>query len=135
MDNLRVHNTAASAQRKACEERRKRLGESLATIQKFDTPLEQATTSSLEALQAYTLGRKAIENADQHAAIAFFQRAVSLDPNFPIAYNGLGVAYWNTGQTALGAQNTAKAYALSAGGIEAMSTRKSACARSERRTR
>src|SRR5579863_9905934 len=105
-------NHVLDALSKAASDMRAKLGESLSTIQKFNMPVEQASTSSLEALQAYTQGGKASENADQHAAIAFFQRAVSLDPNFAMAYIGLGISYLNTGQTELAAQNIAKAYAL-----------------------
>jgi serine/threonine protein kinase/tetratricopeptide (TPR) repeat protein len=98
---------------KAASELRGKLGESLASVQKFDTPLEQATTSSLEALQAYTLGQRAhVEKYDPAAAIALFQRAISLDPKFAMAYAALGLDYGNLGQAALGAENEAKAYAL-----------------------
>jgi len=92
---------------------RNKLGESLSTAQKFDTPLEQATTPSLEALQAYTLGRRAMSGrGDWSAAVPFFQRAVSLDPNFAIAYARLGMSYRNLGEAGLGAQNAQKAYQL-----------------------
>ena len=98
---------------KAASELRGKLGESLASVQKFDTPLEQATTSSLEALQAYTLGQRAhVEKYDPAAAIALFQRAISLDPKFAMAYSALGLDYGNLGQAALGAENQAKAYEL-----------------------
>ena len=69
---------------KAASEMRRRLGESLRTVQKYNTPLEQATTPSLEALQAYTLGVKADDDA---ASSAFYQRATQLDPNFAMAYS------------------------------------------------
>ena len=66
---------------------RKRLGESLASVQKYDALPEDTTTSSLEALQAYALGNKATDiDNDYLAAIPFFQRAVTLDPNFAMAY-------------------------------------------------
>jgi len=98
---------------KAASELRGKLGESLASVQKFDTPLEQATTSSLEALQAYTLGQRAhVEKYDPAAAIALFQRAISIDPKFAMAYAALGLDYGNLGQAALGAENIAKAYEL-----------------------
>ncbi len=70
------------------------LGESLRSVKKFDVPLEQATTSSLEALKAYSLGRK----QNSAAAIPFYERAIELDPNFAAAYTRLGVAYRNIGQ-------------------------------------
>ncbi len=69
---------------------REKLGESLASVQKFNQPLEEVTTSSLEALQAYTRGQ--VENNDD-AALPYFKRAVELDPNFAIAYASLGSAY------------------------------------------
>src|ERR1035438_2108138 len=69
---------------------RSRLGESLGTVRGFDTPLEQATTSSLEALQAYTLGQKDfMAKSDFAASVPLFQRAISLDPDFAVAYNSL----------------------------------------------
>jgi predicted Ser/Thr protein kinase len=91
---------------------RNKLGESLSTVQKFDTPIEQATTPSLEALQAYSLGRKASAGADWVGAVPFFQRAIRLDPNFAMAYARLGTVYTNFGETTLGTENTRKAYEL-----------------------
>ena len=92
---------------------RQRLGESLSTVQKFDSPLEQATTSSLEALQAYSLGWKTQWiKGDSAAAVPFFQRAIQLDPNFAMAYASLGTSYWVVAETSLGAENMKKAYAL-----------------------
>ena len=92
---------------------RQRLGESLASVQKYHALPEDTTTSSLEALQAYALGHKAtdIEN-DYLAAIPFFQRAISLDPNFAMAYLQLGEAYQPQGEDTLAAQYTRKAYEL-----------------------
>jgi len=72
---------------------RSQLGESLATVQKFDVPLEQATTSSLEALKAYSLGRVASREKGAEAALAYDQRAVQLDPNFATGYDALGNDY------------------------------------------
>jgi len=91
---------------------RSKLGESLATVQKFDVPLEQATTSSLEALQAYSLGRKAAGGGDPAAAVSLFQRAIGLDPNFAMAYATLGVSYSDFGETTRAAEATRKAYDL-----------------------
>ena len=92
---------------------RGKLGESLSSVQKYATPLDEATTPSLEALQAYTLAVKAIEERDDNpAVVAFTQRAVRLDPNFAAAYSLLGVGYHNLGQLNLGAENTRKAYDL-----------------------
>jgi len=69
---------------------RARLGEAHSTVQKFDTPLKQATTPSLDALQAYSLGNKSHSDGDDHAALPFLQRAIQLDPNFAMAYSKLG---------------------------------------------
>jgi eukaryotic-like serine/threonine-protein kinase len=91
---------------------RTRLGESMATIQEHSTPLEQATTSSLEALKAYSAGRSALFAHGSPAAIPHFQRAVAIDPQFAMAYADLSISYWNMGQTDLSAEYTRKAYAL-----------------------
>ncbi len=92
---------------------REKLGESLASVQKYDAPPESVTTPSLEALQAYSLGYKAmIVKNDFAPAVSLFQRAISLDPNFAMAYARLGSSYSNQGQTARAAENTRKAYEL-----------------------
>jgi eukaryotic-like serine/threonine-protein kinase len=91
---------------------RTRLGESMATIQEHSTPLEQATTSSLEALKAYSAGRNALFAHGLPAAIPHFQRAIAIDPQFAMAYGDLSISYWNMGQTDLSAEYTRKAYAL-----------------------
>lgn len=91
---------------------RLKLGESLPSLQKFDVPLDSATTSSLEALQAYTLGFQAKEKGDFAAAVPLFQRAISLDPNFAIAYAALGGVYSTMGEASEGAENVTKAYEL-----------------------
>ena len=92
---------------------RKKLGESLASVQKYDALPEDTTTSSLEALQAYALGNKATDiDNDYVAAIPFFQRAVALDPNFAMAYLMLGESYQPQGELTLAAENTRKAYEL-----------------------
>jgi tetratricopeptide (TPR) repeat protein len=97
----------------AATKMRKKLGESLASVQKYDALPEDTTTSSLEALQAYALGNKATDiDNDYLAAIPFFQRAVELDPNFAMAYLSLGICYQPQGELALAAENTRKAYAL-----------------------
>jgi serine/threonine protein kinase/tetratricopeptide (TPR) repeat protein len=98
---------------KAASEIRSKLGESLSTVRKFDTPLEQATTSSLEALQAYSLGLKALEGGVALAdAVPLLQRAVELDPNFAVAYALLAQSYEGLGETMLAAENMRKAYEL-----------------------
>ncbi len=95
---------------------RRKLGESLGTVQKFNTPLAQATTPSLEALQAYTLGMETVsETANFAAALPFFQKATELDPNFAMAYWAMSDAYNPLGETALSAQYAQKAFALRAG--------------------
>src|SRR5712664_1327485 len=75
---------------KVALEMRRRLGESLSTVQKYNTPLEQATTPSLEALQAFSLGVQAQFAGDDVAPVAFFQSAIQLDPNFAAAYDAMG---------------------------------------------
>jgi serine/threonine protein kinase/tetratricopeptide (TPR) repeat protein len=92
---------------------RGKLGESLSSVQKYATPLEEATTPSLEALQAYSLGARAIaERDDNPGAVPLLLRAIHLDPNFATAYGLLAVSYNNLGEATLAAENTRKAYAL-----------------------
>jgi Flp pilus assembly protein TadD/predicted Ser/Thr protein kinase len=92
---------------------RNKLGESLSTVEKFDTPIEQATTPSLQASQAYGLGWKGMfEKNDSAAAVPLFQQAIRLDPNFGMAYLSLGDMYANLGETDLAAKNARKAYEL-----------------------
>src|SRR5262249_13100861 len=92
---------------------RAKLGESLASVQKYDAPLENVTTPSLEALQAFSLGMRSLRvKNDSAAAMSFYQRAISFDPNFARAYANLGICYLNLGQTALAEENIRKAYAL-----------------------
>src|SRR6266481_6356202 len=97
---------------KAASEIRTKLGESHSTVQKFDTPLEQVTTPSLEALQAYSLGSKKDIEGEPADAVPFFQRAIQLDPNIALAYIGLGFDYANIGEPTLAAENFKKAYDL-----------------------
>ncbi|HEY4256790.1 MAG TPA: tetratricopeptide repeat protein [Candidatus Udaeobacter sp.] len=97
----------------AASKLRKRLGESLASVKKYDALPEDITTSSLEALQAYALGNKATDvDNDYLAAITFFQHAITLDPNFAMAYLQLAECYQPQGELALAAENTRKAYDL-----------------------
>jgi eukaryotic-like serine/threonine-protein kinase len=91
---------------------RGKLGESLASVQKFDKPLDEATTSSLEALKAFTLGDEQHTKLEDIAAMPFYQRAIELDPNFALAHLRLGVVAGNTGQTALETKEVQKAFEL-----------------------
>src|SRR5579863_783914 len=91
---------------------RGKLGESLSTIQKFDVPLADATTSSLEALKAYTQGQKARREDNSDAALSDFQRAIQLDPNFAMGYAALGAQYSSLAQVGRGAEYYAKAFQL-----------------------
>jgi eukaryotic-like serine/threonine-protein kinase len=91
---------------------RNKLGESLSTIQKFDTPLEQATTPSLEALKAYSSGMQTIRTKGPDAATPFFKRAVELDPNFAVAYAYLGILASSTLEPSLSVDYRTKAYEL-----------------------
>jgi len=91
---------------------RGKLGESLASIQKYDKPLEEATTSSLEALKAYTLGDLKHSALDDLGALPFYKRAVELDPNFAMAYARLGTVYGNFGQEDLSKEYRKKAFDL-----------------------
>ena len=91
---------------------RQKLGESLASVQQFDKPLDQATTSSLEALKAFTLGDGLHSKLEDIQSIPFYQRAIELDPNFALAHLRLGVVAGNTGQLALATKEVAKAFDL-----------------------
>jgi eukaryotic-like serine/threonine-protein kinase len=94
---------------------RAKLGESLKTVQKLDTPIEQATTPSLEALQAYSMGRQTMQGkGDAAAAIPLLKHSIELDPKFAMAYAMLGTSYYNIGEKKLSAENTYKAYGLRA---------------------
>ncbi|MGO9209102.1 MAG: protein kinase domain-containing protein [Terriglobales bacterium] len=98
---------------KASTQLRGKLGESLASIQKFDKPLEEATTSSLEALKAFALGdAEHMLKQEEMASLPFYKRAVELDPNFALAYARLGTVYGNIGQDDLEEQNQQKAFEL-----------------------
>jgi eukaryotic-like serine/threonine-protein kinase len=97
---------------KATSKLRAQLGESLASVQKFDVPLDEATTPSLEALTAYSLGRRALLTEGEKSAIPYFKRAIELDPNFAIAYAVLGTAYANLRESDLAKENYQKAYDL-----------------------
>jgi eukaryotic-like serine/threonine-protein kinase len=91
---------------------RSKMGESLSSVQKYATPVEEATTPSLDALKAYSLGRKIFFEKGNTAALPFLQRAVELDPNFAIAYRALSAVYGNLNQPQRERENIRKAYEL-----------------------
>jgi eukaryotic-like serine/threonine-protein kinase len=105
-------NHVLDALAKTAAEIRGKLGESLSTLQKFDTPLERASTPSLEALKAFSLGMKTWEEKGESEAIPFFKRAVELDPNFALAHLALGSVYSNLAQNGLAEESLNKAYEL-----------------------
>jgi tetratricopeptide (TPR) repeat protein len=100
-----------SALGRAATKVREKLGESLGSIQKYDAPIE-ATTSSLEALKAYSLGKEQNGKGKSSDAIPLFKRAVELDPNFARAYTALAVNYNNIGQRQLAVESAQKAFDL-----------------------
>src|SRR6202158_2131778 len=91
---------------------REKLGESLASIQRFDKPLEEATTSSLEALKAFTLGDEKHTAGNDLASIPFYKQAIELDPNFAFAYARLGTVYGNSGRLEAAEECRKKAFEL-----------------------
>ncbi len=91
---------------------RTRVGESLATVEKHDTPLEEATTPSLEALKAFSEGWKVEFSAGPAAALPLYKRAVEIDPKFAMAHAALGLMYSDIGESILSRESTSKAYAL-----------------------
>jgi eukaryotic-like serine/threonine-protein kinase len=91
---------------------RTKLGESRDTLERFNAPIEQVTTPSLAALQAYSLGRDRIRNDDDLAAVPFLEHAIQLDPNFAMAYASLGLVYVGTGSENPGVEKLLKAYEL-----------------------
>ena len=91
---------------------RGKLGESLRTVEKFDAPLDQATTPSLEALKALSVGVKTLQEKGSAAAIPFFKEAIELDPNFAAAYEALGISYSNLREPGLANENLQKSYDL-----------------------
>ena len=91
---------------------RNEVGESLSTVEKFDIPLDQATTPSLEALKALSVGRATLQEQGSAAAIPFFKRAIELDANFAAAYAALGISYSNLREPGRASENLRKAYDL-----------------------
>jgi eukaryotic-like serine/threonine-protein kinase len=110
--------TAASKEKvldalgKGASKLRTELGESLASVHKFDVPLAEATTSSLEALKAYTLGLKAHLEKGPAAALPYHQRAIELDPNFALGYNALGNDYSSLSELGRASDYFTKAFEL-----------------------
>jgi eukaryotic-like serine/threonine-protein kinase len=97
---------------KATARLRGELGESLPSIQKYNAPLEQATTSSLEALDAYGKALSTWDAKGDLASVPFFKKAIELDPNFAMAYGGLAAVYHNLGEPDLARESTIDAYKL-----------------------
>ncbi|MFY9527271.1 MAG: tetratricopeptide repeat protein, partial [Candidatus Acidiferrales bacterium] len=91
---------------------REKLGESLSSIHKYDASIEQATTTSLEALKAYSQGKKTQSEIGDAESIPFYQRAIELDPTFALAYADEAISYGNLGENALATENMKKAYEL-----------------------
>src|SRR5208283_1062427 len=116
--------TAASKEKvldtlgQAASKLRRELGESLATVQKLDVPLAEATTTSLEALQAYSLGLKANNEKGAAAALPHDQRAIQLDPNFAVAYKAVGNDYSSLGELGRASEYLTKAFQLREHAIE-----------------
>ncbi len=91
---------------------RTRVGESLATVERYSTPLAEASTPSLEALKVYSTGMKVNLSAGSAAAIPFWRRAVEIDPKFALGYANLGLSYGNIGESVLSAESATKAWQL-----------------------
>ena len=96
----------------AASKLRGELGESLATVQRFDVPLAEATTSSLEALKAFSLGGKASRDKGAAAALPYDQRAIQIDPNFAMGYATLGIDYFSLGELGRASEYYTKAFEL-----------------------
>jgi len=105
-------DTVLKALGQAGNDLREKLGESLVSVEKFNKPLDQATTSSLEALKAFTEGRRMSREKGEPAALPYYKRALELDPNFARAYASLGAVYINLDQMSLAIENYKKAYEL-----------------------
>jgi serine/threonine protein kinase/tetratricopeptide (TPR) repeat protein len=110
--------TAASKEKvldalgEAASKLRTELGESLATVQKLDVPLDHATTSSLEALKAYSLGLKISYEKGYVAGLPYYQRAIELDPNFAMGYRAVGIVYISLGEVGRASEYLTKAFQL-----------------------
>jgi eukaryotic-like serine/threonine-protein kinase len=104
---------------KATARLRAHLGESLASIQKYNAPLEQATTPSLEALNAYSLALSTWDKKGDQASLPLFNKVIELDPNFAMAYGALATIYHNLGETEFARKNAIKSYELRGTATEA----------------
>jgi eukaryotic-like serine/threonine-protein kinase len=110
--------TAASKEKvldtlgEAASKLRGELGESLGTVQKFDVPLAAATTSSLEALRAFSLGLKADREHGSAASLPYYQRAIELDPNFAMGYHAVGIDYFSLSEPERASEYVTKAFQL-----------------------
>lgn len=118
-DTLAQEQASASAKEKvldalgvAAAKLRTELGESLATVQKFDVPLQQATTPSLEALRAYSVGRKEAGEQGPRVALPYDQRAIQLDPNFAMGYFAVGYDYFILGEVGRASEYFTRAFEL-----------------------
>jgi len=96
----------------AASKLRGQLGESLVTVEKFDVPLEQATTSSLDALKAYSLGSKAVREKGDAESLPYYQHAIQLDPNFATGYQAVGNAYYSMNELERASEYYTKAFGL-----------------------
>jgi serine/threonine protein kinase/tetratricopeptide (TPR) repeat protein len=96
----------------AVSKMRGKLGESLASIEKFDAPIQQVTTSSLEALKAFAMGNAEFDRGRERESLPFYKRAVELDPNFAWVYARMGVVYAADGQLEQAKESIRKAYEL-----------------------
>jgi serine/threonine protein kinase/tetratricopeptide (TPR) repeat protein len=110
--------TAASKEKvldtlgEAASKLRGELGESLTTLQKFDVPLAAATTSSLEALRAFSLGLRADREHGSAASLPYYQRAIELDPNFAMGYHAVGIDYFSLSEPERASEYITKAFQL-----------------------
>jgi eukaryotic-like serine/threonine-protein kinase len=118
-DSLAQEQTEASSKEQvlgalgsAVSKMRGKLGESLASVQKFDAPIQQVTTSSLEALKAFAMGNAEFDRGRERESLTFYKRAVELDPNFAWVYARMGVVYVADGELEQAQESTRKAYEL-----------------------
>jgi DNA-binding winged helix-turn-helix (wHTH) protein/tetratricopeptide (TPR) repeat protein len=105
-------NHVLDALGKIASDTRGKLGESLASVRKYDVAPENVTTPSLDALKAYNLAHRAQVSSQAAASVPLYERAINLDPNFAMAYLGLGISDFNLGESSRAAENVQKAYEL-----------------------